>query len=254
MSDLKVKKLNTQEAALIIPFDISAQQASHIFARQISRNKLNPTEVFEAARQGKVRAVYFPAYKFDCKITTRLSAECTKREGEQLSTFTAYRELESEFSQIVISAGDKVDSTLFSLLEPYNLEALCEFKSDLAQNAEIQQPAVSAEEIFERIRPEIEQEVFFKAKNSLADYTGEKVTNNSYNFTDITATHLLLPMWVLNCEYQGQPCRLFMNGQTGKTAGVPPRSTTKMLAFLGAGAAIGATLGQLIWMAVKSLW
>ena len=249
MSDLTVRKLNTTEKPQIIPFAVSAQQASQLFARHISRNKLNPTEFFEAARHGNVKPVYFPAHILGCKILTSLTAECT----EQDDSFVARREVESDFSQIVSVAGDKVDPTLFTLLEPYDFEALQEYESSVIRNTEIQRFTVTPEEFFERIRPDLENRSFFSAKNA-AGYAEEKITENIFDYKDVTAKYVLLPMWVLTCKYQGQDYRLYMNGQTGKVAGVPPRSRTKMLAFLGAGTAVGAVLGQLIWMAVKALW
>ncbi len=254
MSALTVKKSNTADNAQIIPFELTAQQASHAFAGYLSRNKLNPTEFFEAARQGRVKAVYFPAFVFDCEMQTRLNSECTKREESKINIFLTHRELNSAFSKIIGLAGDKVDSTLLSLLEPYDLQGLKEFDSALTARAEIQKSVLSAEEVFEKTRPEIEQAAVNEIKKSLREYTSDKTQELSQSFESITATHILLPMWVLDCEYKGQPCPLFMNGQTGKIAGVPPRSTNRTLALLGAGTAIGAVLGQLIWMAVKTLW
>lgn len=245
MSDLNEK---------IIPFELTAQQASAVFARYIARNKLSPTEVFEAARQGQVTPVYFPAYAFECPVTTRLTADCTVQNGDTADKFTAHREMESKFSNIVIPAADKVDATLFSLLEPYDLQSLAERTPALTADIKIQDASASAEEIFERIEPDLRQQAFYNAHNTISGYTDKEVTENDFDFSRVTATRILLPMWVLDCKYKGQTCRLFMNGQTGKIAGVPPRSTNKIIAFLGAGAAVGAVLGQFIWMAVKALW
>ena len=245
MSDLNTK---------IIPFEFTAQQASHAFARYVSRNKLNPTEVFEAARQGRVKPVYFPAYVFDCEMVTALESECTQREAEEISTVIARRELKSEFADLLALSGDRVDETLFSLLEPYDLQGLRAFEPALTAQAEIQKAVLSAEEAFEKIQPAVEQSAVNEIKKSLRDYTSEKTLELSHRVESLNTKSILLPLWVLDCEYRGQPCRLFMNGQTGKIAGVPPRSTTKFFALLGAGTAIGAAVGQLIWMAVKALW
>lgn len=237
----------------IIPFELTAQQASHGFARYVSRNKLNPTEVFEAARQGRVKPVYFPAYVFDCEMTTTLESECTRREAEEISTVTAQRELKSEFTDLLVLSGNKVDSTLLSLLEPYDLQGLKDSDSALTAEADIQDTVLSADEAFEKLRPELEQSAVNETKKTLRDYTSEKTQELSHTVESLNVKSILLPMWVLNCEYKGQPCALFMNGQTGKIAGVPPRSASKTIALLGAGAAIGAVIGQLIWMAVKTL-
>lgn len=245
MSDLSTK---------IIPFEFTAQQASHAFARYVSRNKLNPTEVFEAARQERVKPVYFPAYLFDCEMTTILESECTQRAADEISTVTARRELKSVFSDLLALSGDKVDDTLLSLLEPYDLQGIKDYDSALTAKAETQKAVLITEEAFEKIRPGIEQSAVNEIKKTLRDYTSEKTQELSHKTENLNAKKLLLPMWVLDCEYKGQPCPLFMNGQTGKIAGVPPRSLTKMLAFLGAGTAVGAVLGQLIWMAVKAIW
>lgn len=238
----------------IIPFELTAQQASHGFARYVSRNKLNPTEVFEAARQERVKPVYFPAYVFDCEMTTTLESECTRREAEEISTVTAQRELKSEFTDLLVLSGDKVDSTLLSLLEPYDLQGLKDSDSALTAEADIQDTVLSADEAFEKLRPGLEQSAVNETKKTLRDYTSEKTQELSHTVESLNVKSILLPMWVLDCEYKGQPCALFMNGQTGKIAGVPPRSASKTIALLGAGAAIGAVIGQLIWMAVKTLW
>lgn len=254
MSEINITKANTPDIPYTLAFEITAQQASAAFARYVSRNKLNPTEVFEAARQERVKPVYFPAFVFDCEMTTVLKSECTQREAEEISTVLAQRELQSEFADILALSGDKVDETLFSLLEPYDLQKLQGFDSALTVRAEVQKAVLSAEEAFEKIQPAIEQSAVNEIKKSLRDYTSEKTQELSHSFGKVTAKNVLLPMWMLDCEYKGQPCPLFMNGQTGKIAGVPPRSASRALALLGAGTAVGAVLGQLIWMAVKTIW
>ncbi len=239
---------------MMLPFGISAEQASRIFLRYISKNKLNSTEMFEAARQHRVSAVYFPVYIFDCEVRTAATALCSKRDGGQIAEYTAHREIISHFSQAASAAGEKVDPMLFSLVEPYALEDLIPFDTALTKGIEIQRTVVSSDEAFESVKPVLEKSAAEEIKRNLSEYTDSNITDISHDFTNMTSQQALLPLWVLEGEHKGQPCRLFLNGQTGKTAGIPPKSTSKTVALLGAAAAVGAAIGQLIWMAVSQLW
>lgn len=244
-----------QNKPLMLPFEISAEQASHIFQRYISRNKLNSTEMFEAARQHKVSAAYFPVFIYDCQVKTTATARCSKRDNGQITEYTARREVNSQFSQAVSVAGSKVDATLFSLIEPYGLEELIPFDAALIKGAEIQPTAADSGEVFASVvKPTLEKAAALEIKRSLNEYTDSSITDISHDFVSITAKQALLPLWILEGEHKGLPCPLFLNGQTGKTAGIPPKSTSKVVALFGAAAAVGAVLGQLIWMAVSQLW
>lgn len=240
------------EPELVIPFGINREQAAHIFLRNFSADKMTPSEFSDAVHADRFEPQYFPAYLFDCNIITSIDAVCTKNKDGKLEEYQAQRTVKTHLSEILVNAQS--DDFLLHLLEPYDLEKAVEFSAEAVNEVEYASPAFSVQELFEKIKPEAEKAALQAAENCLKNYTDKKTTGFTHSFADINAKQILLPMWVLECNYGGRPYNIFLNGQTGRVAGVPPRSKKKAAALIGTAAIIGAAISQLIWMAVTALW
>lgn len=252
MSEPEFIKLNNSDSPERVEFTVDPQQAIRIFVKMLLRNKLNSTQMLDAAQMGKIRAEYMPVCLLECNAVTNASAQCTLRKDETAENYSAQRTVESKFSQIILSAGKIADDTLLHLLEPYELEKAGEPGIPL-ENVRILKADLAPEELFERVKPELEKRIEEQVRVSLNEYTDHTVTGMKHEFGKVYLRYFQLPVWVLENEENGRMHRLFINGQTGKTAGVAPKSRQKLLALLVAAAAAGAVTGQIIWMAVNAL-
>ncbi len=253
MSDSFPKTEYSANAQLMLPFEISKEQAIGGFLRSFGKDKFTPVEFTAAARHAEIEAVYFPVQIFKAKLSTDVTAACTKREGDSLLSFTAQRTVESDLSQIIFSAGNAVDEPLLRMLEPYDLDKLVPFDEKLTADALIQSAQSHPEQFFQSVKDISQASAMEAVQSSLREYTDRKITSCKHEYKNASATLALFPMWVLNCEYKEQNYPIFMNGQTGKIVGIPPKSTKKIAAIIAASAMAGAFLGQIIWTVVSSL-
>lgn len=239
---------------LIIPFEISREQAAQIFLRRFSADKMAPSEFAEAVHHNRFERKFISAYLFDCNVITSLSAECTKRNDDKIDTYSSERTVSTQLSEILLNADDMADDFLLRMLEPYDLEKATAFSNDLPEDADYGISRQSADEIFEAAKPGLEREALEAAEKAFKDFTDRKITGCTHSFAEKSYKHLLLPIWVLECNCYGQSCRIFLNGQTGRVVGIPPRSRKKAAAITGTAAIIGAAAAQLLWTAVTLLW
>lgn len=254
MSNSFPKAEYSSKPKLMLSFEIDREQAISGFLRSFSKNKFTPVEFVTAARHGEIEAVYFPVQIFDTQLSTQITAACTKRENNSVSNFTAERTVESKISQILFSANNAVDDPLLRMLEPFDLDKLVPFDKKTAAEAEIQAAESHPDQFVKSVKEIAEAQAMEAVQKSLKGYTDRKITSCKHTYNSASATLALFPMWVLNCEYKEEFYPVFMNGQTGRIVGVPPKSTKKIAAFFAAGAMVGAVLGQIIWTVVSSLW
>ncbi len=253
MNEEHIVPLFSTEPDLMLPFTIDREQAARIFLREFSVNKMTPVEFIDSVHHNRFEQTYFPAYLIDCNITSSVTAVCTKRHENQISKYRTQHTVKTHVSEILANASDITDDFLINLLEPYELDNAVAFSREAAGEVTYTSPDISAESVFEKIKPEAEMLAQQAAENSLNKYTDKATESCIHSFSDISARQILLPVWVLECTYGGRPYRIFVNGQTGRVAGIPPRSKKKAAAIISSAAAIGAAAAQLIWMAVKLL-
>ena len=239
---------------LIIPFEINREQAAQLFLRRFSADKMAPSEFAEAVHHNSFERRFISAYLFDCNVITSVSAECTKRHDDKINTYSSERTVSTDFSEILLNADNMADDFLLRMLEPYDLEKATTFSENLLENADYGLSPRTADEIFETAKPELEKEALKAAEKAFKNFTDRKTTGCTHSFADKSYRHLLLPVWVLDCNCYGQNCRIFLNGQTGRVVGIPPRSRKKAAAIIGTAAIVGAVAAQILWMAVTLLW
>ncbi len=239
---------------LIIPFEINREQAAQIFLRRFSADKMAPSEFAEAVHHDRFERRFMSAYLFDCNVITSVSAECTKRHDDKIDTYSSERTVSTQFSETLLNADDMADDFLLRMLEPYDLEKAAAFSKDLLGDTDYGISRQTADEIFEAAKPELERNALEAAEKAFRGFTDRKTTGCTHSFADKAYKHLLLPVWVLDCTCYGQNYRIFLNGQTGRVVGIPPRSRKKAAAIIGIAAIVGAAAAQILWTAVTLLW
>lgn len=238
----------------ILPFELDREQASQIFLHTFTSDRMAPTEFTEAVHHNCFGQRYFPVFLFSCDVITSIDAECTQRNDDSINLYRSQRTVKTQFSDIIACAGTPADDMLLHLLEPYDIERAVDFTDEYRSDAEIEIPEISYEEIFARIKPELEKQALLAAEKTLNKFTDKRTIRCTHCFENITVQQLLLPMWVLECNCGSRPYSIFLNGQTGRVAGVPPRSRKKAAAIICSAAAAGAAAAQFIWMAVNAIW
>lgn len=244
----------TQLPVSILPSEFTREQAAQIFLRTFAADKMTPTEFTQAVHHDFFKLRYFPIYLFSCDTVTSIEAECTKRGDNGISQYRSQRTVRTHFSDITANASTVTDDMLLRLLEPYDLERAVDLSDKYTADAETEKSEVSPEDVFGKIKPELEKQAQLAAEKTLNNFTDKKTVSCTHSFKNICVKEILLPVWVLDCNCGSKPYSIFLNGQTGRIAGVPPRSRKKAAAIISTAAVIGAAAAQLLWMAVNTIW
>ena len=82
-------------------------------------------------------------------------------------------------------------------------------------------------------------------------YSSVTIRANGMHITDADVRYVLLPVYLLNYEYQGKIYRLAVNGQTGKVVGQLPISKGRSWGFFLGSGAIGGVLAFILGLLLQ---
>lgn len=212
----------------VIPFQLNKEQAKEAL-RSFYRGKplLNPC--FKNENQlDEIQGIYVPFWLFDCDTTNEMHYKTTRVKHRSdaryhytiTEHYSVYRSGKANFDKIPADGSSKMDDTFMEAIEPYHYKDLVDFHPSYFAGFLADKYDVSPERLKKRINQRIRTSVVesFRPKGyaSVTPVTSNIQTNRS------SVGYALLPVWVLNTQYQGELHTFMMNGQTGKLVGKLP--------------------------------
>lgn len=199
----------------IIPFKIGKKELKIILKEYTKNKKLLP-ENFDITKYiNNAQGIYIPFWLFTNKY------KATVRDYNKI-----VKKADIIFENIPLDANKHLDNNLIRSIEPYNYNEITKFDSSylagfIAQKYDVESKE-GKKEIKERCALSIE-ELFSNPKSKYA------VPNNLVNetLTDEKAEYALLPVWLLDIEYNNENYLIIVNGQNGKISGHLPISKSK---------------------------
>lgn len=226
----------------VIPFSISKQRAEESFRKWCRGGFITPKGFLSAERIKSVQGIYVPFWLFDMCGQGEFQAKCTKTKtytrGDNIITETrhyqVYRKVESNYYKIPADASIKMDDNLMDSLEPFNYEKLESFDFAYLSGFVAEKYNYTDKDLFDRVKSRISKFIEQYAKTTINGYDTQNITKSTVNARQIDAVYTLLPVYMVNYDYNGKTYTFAMNGQTGKIAGEVPVSIPKcVLWFLG---------------------
>ncbi len=226
----------------IIPFKIDKKQLPALIKDYFKGKRLLPSHFFDEHKIDGLQGIYVPFWLFDAKLdgSIVMNAELVSHynEGKYSCTKTSYFMLEREgsmdFSRVPADGSVRMNNDLMDSVEPFDFSELVDFDSaylsgfvadrfDSDPDAEL---------------PRVTKRMLNSAVDALADtadgYTGVSLRSNGMDVVSASVKYALLPVYLLNCHYNGKLYRFAVNGQTGKVVGELPISKLKsFLYFIG---------------------
>lgn len=218
----------------VVPFKITSQQLPDAVNRFYKNKKLLPKDFFSASKLRDIQGVYVPFWLFDAHIEGEIDLNAhrsvTFDQGKYIVTETSHylleREGEMSFANIPVDASIKMDNDLMDSVEPYDFSELVDFdgaylsgyladKFDSLPDSEIYRAQ-------NRMVETIEKEL---TTGSGYVVTGER--GRSLRFSNVDVKYVMLPVYLINNEYNGKKYQYAVNGQTGKVVGTLPISWGK---------------------------
>jgi len=225
----------------IIPFKITPKTLPQAIQKFYGKKRLLPRDFFTENHIGKVQGVYVPFWLFDCKVdgnvTYNAQRVVTVTDGEYRVTTTSfyvlYRDGEMRFEKVPVDASVKMDNDLMDSIEPFNYNELVDFNSGYLAGYLADRFDSTPDEELDRATGRMINSTIDIMRESTVGYTSVQQRSTNLKALNASVKYVLLPVYLLNCTYNGKEYRYAVNGQTGKVVGELPISNSKRLGWFG---------------------
>ena len=246
----------------VIPFTVTKEQAQKQFEEYFHGKILLPN-IFKNGRNriSEMRKLYVPYWLFDCdaqgSIVYDAQKKTTSRQGdyevERIDHYIVRRAGSMSFECIPVDGSEKLDNKITESLEPYDLKAAVPFQPAVLAGALADHADVDAAACEGRAVERVENSMENALRSTVSGYSTVSVRSKNIFAEGGKVTPVLLPVWLITTEKDGQTYTFAINGQTGKlTCDVP--SNKKMAFGIGAGVFAGVFgIGALILHLMENL-
>ena len=231
----------------VIGFKLTRENAIDDFKKWIGKRLFVPKDFKSEQQLEKLTGLYVPFWIADCHINVDYSAT-----GKKVRHWTSgsYRYTETSTYHIVrrgnlVTRGvpadgeTKIDDLLMEAIEPFDYNELKDFSMSYLSGFFADKYDVDKTQVFPRIRERSTQACASLIKDSISGYTTVTPLAQNYNISQTDWKYTMLPVWFMSYMYKGKVYEFAINGQTGKLAGTPPLSKSKLALVSGiVGAAV----------------
>ncbi|WP_342511498.1 hypothetical protein MKY34_13740 [Sporosarcina sp. FSL K6-1522] len=233
--------------ALVIPFQISKDEAIIKFKGWIKKRYFAPSQLKKSYTLDTLSGAYIPYWTFDSQTTsaytvrigtyyyvteTRTVIEDGKpvQVTEQVR-HTSWRTESGRyyefFDDVLVKASSNVADGLITHIEPFSLSKLVDYKTEYLSGFLAERYSIPLKEGWHDAKGIIDSRI---TNGIYGQVHGDEVriVNVSTDYTAITYKHLLLPIWISSFQFNNKIYRFLVNGQTGKVSGKSPVSAVKV--------------------------
>jgi len=225
----------TKRPDFVLPFKKTKAEAEEAFKNNVKGKKLVPAEFLSKQRMESIKGIYVPFWLFDSKISARLTYNCTKVRTWQDSrnkyietdTYLVERAGDIEFERIPVDGSTKMEDVLMEAIEPFNYSDMVPFTTTYLSGYLADKYDVDADDCKPRAVERIENSTKQMMEDTIMGYNTKTMTNKVMNVNSTSIRYALMPVWLLNTNYEGKIYTFAMNGQTGKFIGELPMCKKK---------------------------
>lgn len=224
----------------VVPFKVSAEQASDLFKTWIGKKWFCPKLAKESAKPKEFKGIYLPYWTFDAETTSDYTARYgidhtytdsegnTKTRTDWHNTSGVYREF---INDQPVLASKNHDSNMLSQLEPFDTEDNKTYEPEYVAGFVAERYSIGLKDAWEIAKGKIKSRLKNGISNKVrrehnADHVGN--INMKTVYEDIKYKYLLLPIWMSSFKYQDKVYHFMVNGQNGKIAGKTPISPIRV--------------------------
>ena len=245
---------------LVIPFKLD-KKAAIAKLQELYKGKLLLPRVFKDQNHiREVKGLYVPVWLFDtdanAHVRYKASTIRTWSDSDYNYTETSYfsvtRGGSIGFADVPVDGSTKMDDTLMESIEPFDLSAAVDFQTAYLSGYLADKYDVDAEESVQRANERIRRSTEEAFAATVQGYATVTPTASSIRLNNGRARYALLPVWILNTDWNGQKFTFCINGQTGKIAGNLPMDKGAfwkyMLGVTAAVTAVAFAISYGIWL------
>ena len=226
---LKGKIDNGIAPTLIIPFKRVKDDAVLAFTNLAKGRPLMPKAFKDIKNIEKIVGVYIPFWTYDLSADGDiifLSKDVRHWSDfhynyTETSRYNVTMEGHLEYKRVLVDASSRFDNDLMDSLEPFDYKHLEPYNHAFLSGFFAEKYDVDEEEALkravDRTLPTCTEVIEAKVMHQR-----NTIQNNNINITKVNSEYIMLPVYMVNINYNGKKYTFAMNGQTGKIVGNIP--------------------------------
>ncbi len=239
----------------VIPFAIDKDDAVRAVKSHFHHKPLLPRAFLSTYKIKRIQGIYVPFWLFDADVqgTVDLDGTRVRCYSDKDYDYTETKHYlvqvsgQMRFSRIPVDGSEKMDDDLMDALEPFDYSGIKPFDaaylSGFLADRFDEDPDKSLPRASDRMQAGASSELRAHADG---DYDSLTVKRSRFNLSNTSVQYILLPVYVLNLEFNNKKYRFAVNGQTGKVVGELPVSKAISRLFYGGITAAVTALGTFL--------
>lgn len=244
----------------IVPFKIDKKALSEKIAAFCKGKTLLPKNFFSESKIKDVQGVYVPFWLYDCRVDGAMTFDakrirCYSR-GDWEYTETSYylllRDGGMNFVKVPVDGSLKMPDDLMDSVEPFDYSEIVDFDSAYLSGFLADRFDCDPEQSMPRAEERMKNSAADAFRDTARGYSSVTIRSNGMKITDTKIKYVLLPVYLLNCNYNGKKYQFAVNGQTGKVVGeLPICKKKKRMWFWGVFAGVFALASLILYFLMR---
>ncbi len=215
----------------------------------LGRGLFSPDNIRQSQTTIRLRPAYYSCWAFDGTVEAHWSCEVAEGNGRYKQWRPATGVEARFFNDVVVSGvkgfSDKELNQLGpldpTLAEPFNPNFLAGWPAILYDRPVSDASLAARDKVLRELRSRIaDVAAIGQEKRHLEIGAGA--------WSGLTFTHLLVPLWLGDYQFQGKPFRLLINGFSGKVVGDKPRDMVKVWLSVLVALGLLTLLAVVLWL------
>ena len=243
----------------VIPFKLDKKQALDTLKKHYKGKFFMPNEFKKKNTVDKIQGIYVPFWLFDGEAegTVEFHAEISdisNHGNKEITTTKNYRLLRGgrlKFEKVPVDASTKMPDDYMDSIEPYDYGELKPFSTAYLPGFLADKYDVGVEDGMVRADLRCQKSMEDELESTITGYTRVSPIMSDIKLNKGKVHYALLPVWLLNVNWQDKTYLFAINGQSGKIVGEVPAVFKKAVGlFFGIAAVLSAIGGLLAYLSV----
>jgi hypothetical protein len=213
-----VKEDRAIKPSYLLPFEIGKEKASQLaldwakeiwYTKKIQSSSINLT------------GVYVPFWTFDTNTNSNYILENIQISGNNIFKQSISGQVSIFFDDLLIPATGNINNFLLTKIGPWDIKKLLNSNTEYLSDYTIEKYKTGLKQGFYAAKDTIDYSI---RKNIISKADNNKIKSLQTQYSDIKFKHILLPVYVISYDYKGNKNQLYINGYTGRIAGLRPKN------------------------------
>lgn len=220
----------------IIPFKSVKEDAINAFSEFVKKKWFAPKMFQSKENIEKVTGVYIPFWLFDGHADGDIVADAKRirhwsdssYDYTKTEIYKCFRSGFIDFVDVPADGSTKFADDIMDSIEPYDYKEFTQFNYSYLSGFLAEKYDLPEEKVYKRAEKRMENALLDSMKDSIA-FSYVNVIERNLNINKESVEYALLPVWLLNINYNNKRYTFAMNGQTKKMVGNVPVDIKKVL-------------------------